>query len=181
MATYEVTIIGLDSTLKELENLKNALGSPELKKFLGKKCLDEVRKITSEKIFGFNGESIDDSKYQMSHKVELTKDSIVIYNDSMIDVSEKGWMENPYSISLAKIVEYGVGYTGSIYSNEEAPNWEYDVNNHGYKGWYYIDSDGVKKWTNGFGGKYIYLTLAKTIQEKASDWISEFIDKHYKD
>lgn len=181
MDSYEVTVIGLDSTIMNIDMLAKLLTSSELKKYLGQKCLEEVKKISSEKIISLNEDTLDNSRYMMAHQIKLTKDAIIIYNDSEINVSEKGWMENPYSISLAKIVEYGVGYTGSIYSNPEAPNWEYDVNNHGSKGWYYIDSAGNKKWTNGFGGKYIYLTLAKKIEEKASDWINEYIEKKFKD
>ena len=179
MATYEVSIIGLDSTLASIELIGKILTSSKFKKYIGQICLEEVKRITSEKIF--SGESPDDSKYMSSHQVKITRDSVIIYNDSMIDVSEKGWMENPYSISLAKIVEYGVGYIGSIYAEGEADNWEYDVNQHGSSGWYYIDSNGNKKWTRGTSGKYIYLSLLKSIEKNASKWISDYIKENYKD
>ena len=175
MSTYEVSIEGLTKTIADFNVLKKAFQSQGLKKYIGKRCLEEVKKITSEKIF--SGETPDDSRYMSAHKVRINKNSIVIYNDSMIDVSEKGWMENPYSISLAKIVEYGVGYIGSIYADGEADNWEYDVNNHGASGWYYIDSQGNKKWTRGTSGKYIYLSLKKSIEENASKWIFDYIKK----
>ena len=82
----------------------------------------------------------------------------------------------PAQLSLAKIVEYGIGYTGMRTDQTEVEDWEYDVNNHGYRGWYYEDSNGQIHWTNGFEGRLIFLNLKKAILNNIEKWINEYIE-----
>ena len=80
------------------------------------------------------------------------------------------------TLSLAKLVEYGMGYTGltSTPNQEEVEDWEYDVNNHGYTGWYYYDNDGERYWTNGFAGRMVFYQLKQHTEQKIFDWIAEY-------
>lgn len=72
---------------------------------------------------------------------------------------------------IALFVEFGTGIVGSWNPHPDDP-WEYDINNHGYKGWYYpaelanesdarTDSAGTKFfWTRGMKSRpYFYETV----------------------
>ena len=119
-----------------------------------------------------------------SHHLEIKGDMIYLYNDSVIDTSDKNISEEkrsnyPLKLSLAKIVEYGIGFTGSINANSEAENWEYDVNKHGPSGWIYMTNDGKFHTTNGFAGRYVFLELKHYIEKNIGKWISDYIKLYF--
>lgn len=172
----------LNAFQKRLNNLEQILLSKDFKEYIGKKCMEALKQITTTKLTSYNEENIDTSYYASRNQMKIEGDTIILFNDSMIDISTKNMKETtkanyPAQLSLAKIVEYGIGYTGSISTDQtEVEDWEYDVNNHGYKGWYYTDDNGEVHWTNGFEGRLIFLELKNTIMKNASKWISEYID-----
>ena len=45
----------------------------------------------------------------------------------------------------AAYIEYGTGIIGKLNPHPEPQGWQYDVNEHGVKGWHY----GSGRWTNG--------------------------------
>lgn len=58
-------------------------------------------------------------------------------------------------------VEMGTGIRGAGEPHPENyyPGWEYDVNEHGEAGWYYIGRDGKRHWTKGMPSRpFLYET-----------------------
>lgn len=180
--TIDLSEKGFEDLGKILDKIYKSLSSEELLEYIAEKSKKELEKICLQKLSTLNEENIDTSNYMNNNQIKIEDNVLYLYNDSKIDISSKNMEETtkanyPAQLSLAKIVEYGIGYTGSLSENKETKDWEYDVNNHGHKGWYYIDDNGTKVWTNGYEGRLIYYNLKKTIEEKVKEWVLEFIDK----
>ncbi len=188
MKTYNVDILSdgdLDSVDKMLYKLENLFDDMKFKEFLLDKSKKLLKNICEMNLPIPSENSIDINKYLKNEgmKGKIDGDSIIFYNDSEIDINEKNISETtkakyPAQLSLAKIIEFGIGYTGSqSILTSEAEDWEYDVNNHGANGWYYKDDSGNIYWTNGFEGRFIFFKLAENIKQYIGDWIAEYIDK----
>lgn len=179
--TFELTQKDLREAQKLLDRIQNMWLSESFYKYLGKILNKELRKIQAKKLSTIKSkEDIKASTYMNSNHLEITDGYLYIYNDAMIDITSKNMKETtkanyPAQLSLAKIVEYGIGYTGSIYSqgNED---WAYDVNNHGSQGWYYKDDNGEVHWTNGFAGRYVFLELKKYVEENIQKIMQDYFD-----
>lgn len=173
---------GIEELQRLLKYINTTITSEEFLEYIGNKCQKELEKICVQKLTTLSKENIDKSEYMNSNHLKIEKDTIYLYNDSKIDISSKNMKETtkanyPAQLSLAKIVEYGIGYTGSINTDKsEVDDWEYDVNNHGYKGWYYIDDNGQTIWTNGFEGRLIFYNLKRSIKENIKKWVKEYIE-----
>lgn len=181
MPTYKFNL-----SVKSISEIENILGKLDkllkdkrLYQFIGEKCFEALKEISVRKLSTIQTEEdIEASKYMNSHNLEIRGDTIYLYNDSVIDTSTKQIKDRskyPLQLSLAKIVEYGIGYEGSIYANSEAENWEYDVNKHGESGWVYMTEDGKFHTTNGFAGRYVFLELKHYIEKNIGKWISEYV------
>lgn len=193
MPTYTVnlSVKGIKTLREKLKAIEKLLTDKKIYEYIAEKCMKELNEITLEKLTTVDEENIDTSYYASRHQYKIEGNTIYIYNDSTIDISSKNMSEvtkakYPAQLSLAKIVEYGIGYTGANFTvipegtALPSDNWEYDVNNHGYKGWYYTDENGEVIWTNGFEGRLIYHELVSRIKRNASKWISEYIGKNIK-
>ena len=183
MKLYEVDLSeeGITEIENKLKRIDTLITDEALLKYVGNKAMTELKKICSQKLTSYDDKSIDTSYYANSNHLEIDNDTIYIYNDSTIDIASKNMKETtkanyPAQLSLAKIVEYGIGYTGMRTDQTEVEDWEYDVNNHGYRGWYYEDSNGQIHWTNGFEGRLIFLNLKKAILNNIENWINEYIE-----
>ena len=105
------------------------------------------------------------------NNLKIEDDTIILYNNSKIDISSKNMKETtkanyPAQLSLAKIVEYGIGYTGDLKTDKtEVEDWEYDV-----------DDSGQTVWTNGFEGRLIYYKLQNNIKQNIGKWIKEYVE-----
>ena len=111
---YEIDIFDLKE-LKTLENqfsdLQRILQSEEFMNFLRDKCISELNDIINKKDSA-NEYAPQMQEYRDSNKSEVTKDTIKIYNDSMVDlshVSEKTRLKYTSGLSLAKLIEFGTG------------------------------------------------------------------------
>lgn len=183
---YYVELADFEQVDKFLLSLNKLLvGSKELSNFIAKKCESELNRLCQEKLNNFNGEEDIKGDYVSAMHTEIKPDYIYLYNDSEIDIASKN-LQNPSNyeakLSLAEIVEYGIGYTGQLRTElpEEGSDWVYDVNNHGYKGWYYKDEQGNIHWTNGYEGKLIFYNLKLVVMDNIQDWIVEYLDKYIK-
>lgn len=169
---------------KIIDDIDNKLFSDDFMKYVANKCMELLKKIAISKLSTVNTqEDIDASKYMNSMNMKIEKNTIYLYNNATIDTSTRKISDDkranyPLQLSLAKIVEFGIGYTGSIRNNGRTndEDWQYDVNEHGYKGWYY-ENNGQTFWTNGFEGRFVFLTLVNEIQNNISKWINEYLEK----
>lgn len=99
---------GFDEFSEDLDKLLKALDSEEFMEFLAKKCMEEVKRITNERLRTENYTT----DYRSNHKYSIDGNVLTISNDSMVDlseVSEETLANYPNGLSLAKIVEFGVG------------------------------------------------------------------------
>lgn len=191
--SYDLDKDGFDKLKKDLSDMKRSITTQKFKKYLAKKCLDELVEIQKKSLSTINtDEDVVASEYMNSNHVIIgntNDDTIFIYNDAMIDVSAKTMSESKklnypnLTLSLAKLVEYGMGYTGLAFTphQEEVEDWLYDIGEnpdgtlgHGSAGWYYKDNSGQTRWSNGFAGRMIFYQLKEHIKEKIMDWIAEY-------
>lgn len=170
------------------------LSSVGFKNYVKDKCLEAIKKIASEQLSTINTqEDIDNSLYMSSMEAHVENDYIIISNNSEIDISQKianGQLKAtalesyPTALSLAKIVEYGIGYTGLTNTpqlGQDIGDWEYDVNSHGYKGWYYTNDSGQTFWTNGFEGRLVFLRLLHWVNDNIGYLVNDYLLKNIKD
>lgn len=183
---YELTIANIEKMQKQLQEIERLWSSDDFAKFIGRKLRYRLKEIQKHKLSTINSqEDIKASTYMNSNHLTISDGVIYIYNDAKIDISSKNMSEvtkanYPAQLSLAKIVEYGIGYTGSINANGDEDDWAYDINNHGSKGWYYKDNNGEVHWTNGFAGRYVFLELKNYTIENIDKWVNEYINKLFK-
>lgn len=183
-----LTVNNLKLISKDINKVIKALESPKLMKFFEKKLLDLIKEISIEKIQTLSEDTLDTSTYMKGFGSEIKGDTIYIYNNSIIDMTDpnvtkrfkdKSKLENyPLQLSLAKIVEYGVGIEGANTPQDSVGNWEYDVNNHGMEGWYYQDGNGTYHWTRGYEGKLIFHTFETRVKENANKWFDEYLKEY---
>lgn len=186
---YELDTKDIDLMIENIDKTANSLTSKKLLKYIADKCQKELKNISLRNLSTINSkEDINKSLYMNSNKIEIDYENmeIILYNDSEINISEKNISPQklanyPLKLSLAQIVEFGIGYTGSLNArNEVDSSWQYDVNNHGYKGWYYKDENGIIHWTNGYAGRYIYLKLKEYVEKNIKTWLADYVNNKTK-
>lgn len=187
MKTYNIDI-GTNAGYKKLEKILNQLeklftDDYKLKEFIATKAQSELEKICIERLHNLESYDIQ-GHYLGGMYVTIEKDVIILGNNSMVDIEGKNMKPETKAryatgLSLAKIVEFGVGAKGT--SDED---WEVNINKdehirkYGKDGWYYVDNNGEIHWTTGIEGKFIFLTLSQKIKENISDWINEYIENN---
>ena len=182
--TYEIefSAAGMRELQRILSNINTLITDKKILEYIGNKCKKELEKICVQNLTTLDEKNLDTSDYMRNNNLKIEDDTIILYNNSKIDISSKNMKETtkanyPAQLSLAKIVEYGIGYTGDLKTDKtEVEDWEYDVNRHGYKGWYYIDDSGQTVWTNGFEGRLIYYKLQNNIKQNIGKWIKEYVE-----
>lgn len=183
--SYELSKKDLTKLQNDLNRIPKILSSTEFKEYLGDKLKEALRFIQRNLLTTVNNDLAEQlSNYMNSNHLEIEGDTIYIYNDAVINISKKNMkpttkINYPAQLSLAKIVEYGIGYTGlkNTKHQEEVEDWTYDMNNHGYKGWYYTDVDGSRHWTNGYEGRMIFYHLKEFVKLNAEKWIIDYMNK----
>ena len=84
-----------------------------------------------------------------------------------------GYYSPTYNVGIIKAgayyaayVEFGTGVVGSQSPHPNPQGWQYDVNNHGDKGWVYYDEDGGKfRWTKGFKSRPFMHNTARDLEK----------------
>ena len=177
---YHLSLDDMKKFKKQMLKIKEALNSQEFIYYLANKCYELLNKVTSEKL---NTDELDMyiHTYRNNHQKKVIDNDIYLWNETMVDLSSlsEETLENyPNGLSLAKIVEYGTGIVGSSSeASKYAKDWQYDVNGHGEKGWFYVDSSGVLHWTKGIQGKLVFYETKRRIEENIENWISEYLMK----
>lgn len=175
---YEIEIEGIDECLATLESLEKMIRNYEFMEYIAQKSKETLDRITAQNISGYKE---DTGSYASNHQIEVNQDEIVLFNNTKADLShlsEKTRVNYPDGFSIAKAVEYGTGIVGQESdASSKAIGWTYDVNNHGYKGWFY-EKNGKIYWTKGMAGKLIYYKTKLEIEKNVEKWILEYIDNN---
>lgn len=183
---FELSKKDINRLQKFYDSIPKILESRDFKEYIAEKAEEGLKFIQKTSLTSLEGEDdIINSNYLNSNHVEIEGDTIYLYNDAVIDIASKNMSEKnktnyPAQLSLAKIVEYGIGYTGlhfTEHQEELTPDWQYDMNNHDYTGWYYKDSSGLKHWTNGFAGRMIFFKLKEYVKVNIEKWIIDYLNK----
>lgn len=67
----------------------------------------------------------------------------------------------------AVYVEFGTGVVGSRSPHPNPNGYQYDINNHGDKGWSYYDEDSQTwKWTKGFKSRPFMYNTARQLEKE---------------
>lgn len=180
---YKIKVTGTKELLNDLKAMSDSFGSKEMMDYLGDKCERTLYKITHE-----NLTTVDDlevSDYAKNHQKEILKNKIILSNNTMADLSglsPETLANYPNGFSIARAVEYGTGIVGasSAAAGEAGKaGWEYDINQHGDKGWFYV-KDGKLYWSRGFEGRLIYYKTHKDIADNIKGWIYDYVDNKEK-
>ena len=119
---------------KDLEELAKTFTKKEFRKFVGDKCIEELRNISNEELAGIDENDISFSeliKYKMLHQMEVGEDYVLLFNDTMADLSHlssETASKYPDGLSMAKLVEYGMGINGlpqDDWQTQMNPNRDY--------------------------------------------------------
>lgn len=162
--------------------------SQEFTKYLGKRMSDAVMGIAIEETETIDENTVNSSEisdYLKGFDIDIVGNEIYLYNSATIDVSTKNISEAkrgnyPLKLSLAKLIEYGFGYVGFAATQPLPSNWEYDINAHGNRGWYYIDQNGLYHWTNGLEGRLIFRKLSWWLANNFSDIMFRYLKNNLK-
>lgn len=75
-------------------------------------------------------------------------------------------------------VEMGTGIRGqqNPNPNKYASGWQYDVNEHGESGWWYMGDDGKYHWTKGMPHRPFMYNAAQQIREEISEVAKQILD-----
>lgn len=186
MKIYEIDLSqeGLTSLDNIIDNIANLFYNEDFKEFLVQKCQSELEDICTQSLNSNLENFGEEATYMNGMFVEITQDYIMLGNNSVIDVTNKIKSDEKRAryiggvISLAKIVEYGVGYVGkdTLDVGQEENGWYYDMNNYGDKSWAYYDDNGNLHWTKGYVGKLIFYQLKERIVDNIGKWVNEYLN-----
>jgi HK97 gp10 family phage protein len=75
-------------------------------------------------------------------------------------------------------VEFGTGVVGKQSPHPNPNGWQYDVNNHGDKGWVYYDDENDKfRWTKGFKSRPFMYNTARQLEKECARIAREVFGK----
>lgn len=191
--TIDLSKDGINELQTLVLDLGDILASKELMEYIEKQCEKELNRIINEANFN-NWDNEEIWNYRNSFYNIVKKEFIYIYNNSKIDIAEKIASANgkshidpnayPSKLSLAKMVEYGTGIVGATNTDPSgvSSDWQYDVNNHGAKGWVYFDEE-ISQFvqTAGTEGKLIFYKLKTSVKENICKWVNDYVKKQLKD
>ena len=183
MKTYKIdlSLKGIKGLEDAIDNIDKLLDEDAFMPYLEEGCKDIYLGMCEMNLPIANEPDIQE-KYMAGFQHEIDDNSVILSNDSSITISEVDMspekkQKYPPELSLAKIVEYGIGYSAqdSQYKGQ-IEDWQLDVNNHGAKGWYFKDGNGNIIWTDGFEGKFIFYKTKENIMQNADLILQKYVD-----
>lgn len=168
---------------EDLLDIHKIFETNEFKEFVANKCLKELDLMSSSLLSNISEANVPADKleeYKNNHKKEIGKDYIEISNDTTLTQAEMVWVSEKTrerykdGISIAYIIEYGVGIIGS-----EDDDWATNVpspSKHADGSWSFRKNDNLYLNVDGFNGKFIYQRLLDIVEDKFEDWVYEYID-----
>ena len=127
----------LKKYIKLVEKLAKLEKSNKFQKFIQKKALETVKRVTDERLTGGTTNDATIDLYKSSHKIEKTDNGFILYNDAKIPANSynrkssntDNYPKGEFSIALA--FEYGTGVVGEgSYDGKYFTPWKYNVNNY---------------------------------------------------
>lgn len=105
-------------------------------------------------------------------KVEVSRLDAVYTGELMNSI--EGYYSPTYNVGIIKAgayyaayVEFGTGVVGSRSPHPNPQGWQYDINQHGDKGWvYHDDESGEFRWTKGFKSRPFMYNTARQLEKE---------------
>ena len=146
----------IDRAISELKAFKN--------EFL-KKCESLIEALTD---YGVEVAKLEVAQLDAVYTGELMNSIIGYYSPTYnVGIIKAG-------AYYAAYVEFGTGVVGSQSPHPNPQGWQYDLNNHGEKGWVYYDEDGGKfRWTKGFKSRPFMHNTARDLEKNCERIVRE--------
>lgn len=183
---------GISKGILEIEEqIIKSLESQKFIDYLSDVLYEQIIEIAKERIMTIDDKDLDSmgvekKDYLLGFGHNTNGNTIILFNNSIVRLDEKVLKPSTRErytseLSLAHIIEFGIGYTGgtgvaaSKTSLFDDNDWQFDVRNHGYKGWYYKDKSGGIHWTNGLEGRQVFIGLIEWLEENISNIIADYL------
>ena len=168
----------LKEYIEYLHKMNSMQNDKNFQKYIQRKCLETVMKVTDERLIGGTTDDEYIEEYKRNHKIRETSDGFILYNDttipqSLLPVTEKTAENYPNGFSIAMAFEYGIGIVGE--NDAKVGAWDYNVNNWNFA-WRY-KKDGVLYSTYGYSGFEIYRYTAEEIEKQLPKWVLNYKGK----
>ena len=150
----------IDRAIREIKQFKN--------EFL-KKCNELVQELTD---YGVDVAKVEVTQLDAVYTGELRN-------------SIEGYYSPTYNVGIIKAgayyavyVEFGTGVVGSQSPHPNPNGYQYDMHNHGEKGWVYYDDDsGNFRWTKGFKSRPFMYNTARQLEKDCKKIAQEVFGK----
>ena len=140
----------------------------EYKKLFKLKCDLLVKTLTE---YGVEIAKMEVKKLDAIYTGELQNSIEGFFPSSNVGIIRAG-------ATYAVYVEFGTGVVGKGSPHPDPQGYQYDVNNHGYKGWVYYDEDsGTFKWTQGYKSRPFMYNTAKQLERECIKIAKEVFGK----
>lgn len=188
---YQMVYQGMiEGLTKVAQTIINTLTTKEFYNYFGERLKEQLEMIAVEELNLINEENLpayDKINYLSSMGMEVRDNSIYLFNNAVIDdipsrIKNDDLLDTyPLKLSLAKIIEYGIGYQGATNPVEYRKDWQYDINEHGSGGWNYIDLNGQGHHTNGLEGRLVFLKICQWLEDNAGTIVKDYLRDNLKD
>ena len=153
MKEYDIFTGGLDLLKKDIEGMKSAIN----------KSNDEYIIEMVKDTFTFIGEEASKIKTYEERNDALNMN---VVKDLTIGKKASALIVN--TSQNATYAEYGTGIVGSKTPHTDpVMAWTYDMNNHGYSGWWYRSIAGVPTFTIGIPSQPFMFLTAQRLRAKS--------------
>lgn len=170
--------VNVENYFNEYIILLNEFTTKEFKEFFGNKCIEVLKELSESLLSDISYSDVateEIEKYKNAHQVEIGDDYVLLFNETMADLSHLSPLTSahyPNGLSIAKLIEYGMGIKGTTqddWQTQMNPNRDYT------KAWAYRrPAGGTLYWSNGMEGKFIYQKLIEVVKEKMHEWVNEY-------
>ena len=175
----------LDKTIEYIKRLMQMKTDKSFQKFIQKKVMETVKKVTDDKLVG--GTTNDDAieNYRNNHKIREVDDGFILYNDTQIPAEVHGvqneianYPNEMFPVALA--FEYGVGIIGQNTLNNDN-TWAYNVQNYNF-GWVLPSSVSGRYGVlyAGYTGFSIYYYTRIEVEKNLKNWVNEYFGGNVK-
>lgn len=148
------------------------------------RAIQEIKQFKTEFIEKCNRliEALTDKGVEIA-KVEVAQLDAVYTGELMNSI--EGYYSPTANVGIIKAgayyaayVEFGTGVVGRASAHPNPGSWQYDVNNHGDKGWVYYDDETDKfRWTKGFRSRPFMYNTARELERQCARIAKEVFGK----
>lgn len=170
-------IVDIERLEQNLDLLAKIFEEKAFRKFIGEKCIKFLKEYSRSVLDNIKNDDIalnEIEKYKSAHQLEVGSDYIILFNDTMADLSHlspETALNYPDGLSIAQLIEYGMGIYGSPQEDYETmvnPNRNYS------KEWSY-KREGIIHRSIGTYGRFIYEALIDYLDQYFEEWVDEYL------